>query len=167
MPQNRREPAASQPLAAQVSTAGQHLTNPTPKRQDLLTEKAVAETLKAATHSAAAWSSVDRWFHSEPYDSTNYNCAHFATKVWHDITGHDISLFTGVPQLEHRRRFVKLPAPVSPCICFGHTRVAPHIGIYIRGKVLHFCREGVMYEDLSRFGYLIKKVRFYVTRNDN
>ena len=34
--------------------------------------------------------------------------------------------------------FEKIPEPIDPCIVlFKRNRVLPHVGIYVRGKVLH------------------------------
>ena len=78
-----------------------------------------------------------------------YNCAHFAGDVWEHETGEDIRpILTGFLAVRRERRitsslhrdFIRIENPVSPCIVlFRHpeAKVDPHVGVYLRGKVLH------------------------------
>jgi len=108
--------------------------------------------------------SLDRFYALErPYDRENYNCAHFAARVWHELTGGDISMFTGLPNMSHRARLARLEKPQDPCVAFVYFSAYPHVGIFMRNGVLHFNRFGVRFENLHHFSYLARAVRFYVT----
>lgn len=76
-----------------------------------------------------------------------YNCAHYAAEVWAAETGEDITpALTGFLAPRHdrqatpltRKRFVRLQEPKTPCIVlFRRPRAEPHVGVYLRGAVLH------------------------------
>lgn len=117
--------------------------------------------------------SVDSLFYHR-YDRNTYNCAHFLVDAWKCIVGDDISdKITGflLPAKERhggaylRKHFYPLGKPQSPCIVLMHkTRQAPHVGMFIRGKVIHIQESGVQYMplDIATFGF--DKVRFYACR---
>lgn len=87
------------------------------------------------------------------YKPLSYDCLHFTREVWLAATGEDIGdrletlLGRGTArkvQKEHRRAFRRLSAPEDPCICLmRRPRASPHIGVYLRGRVLHLCERGV------------------------
>lgn len=115
---------------------------------------------------------IDKYF-SRIYDSHNYNCAHLVCEVWKDETGQDIT-----PNLAgylcgpgdrrvvkvQRRAFRRLATPCSPCVVlFQSPRTAPHVGIYLRGRVLHISsKQGVRFDDLKSASVGVKKVGFFV-----
>jgi hypothetical protein len=90
---------------------------------------------------------VDKYL-GRQYRPGTYNCLHFATDVWRDLTGQDIrasldGLLQGaldgrVLRGVHVRAFRRLAGPLDPClVLFQAPKAAPHIGVYMRGKVLH------------------------------
>lgn len=116
--------------------------------------------------------SVDKYF-SRRYDRKTYNCLHFARDVWFDLTNVDITdrlqgvLFPDrrVPTRSLLRSFVLLDAPTEPCLVMMHRpRVAPHIGVFVRGKVLHITELGVEFLPRAVASRGFQSVRFYVCR---
>lgn len=114
--------------------------------------------------------STDKYF-GRKYGRRSYNCARFACDVWRDLTGQDLSdalqgMMAGrgdaravVSQL---RQFARLEAPVDPCLAlFQFHRESPHVGVFVRGKVLHITAGGVQYQPVCVIGLGAKKVGFY------
>jgi hypothetical protein len=90
---------------------------------------------------------IDKFF-GRVYDAREYNCLHFTCEVWADLTGEDIrarmdGLLAGAVEARKLRRphvhaFKRLPSPVGPClVLFQAPKAAPHIGVYLRERVLH------------------------------
>jgi len=114
--------------------------------------------------------SVDKYL-NKVYCPQNYNCAHLVCEVWKDETGIDISHalqgFLGGRKarrvvLADLRIFKRLKAPLSPCLVqFQSHRDAPHVGIYLRGRVLHITKSGVRFEILETVSIGFKKVGFF------
>ena len=114
--------------------------------------------------------SIDRYFFRK-YSRTNYNCAHLVCEVWKDWTGVDISgpmcgFLTGRGEtkaiLSNLRNFVKLDVPESPCVAlFRSPKLSPHVGIFIRGKVLHITPRGVQYQPPCVVSFLFKRTDYY------
>lgn len=101
-----------------------------------------------------------------------YDCLDFAAEIWAAETGEDLSgrlgdLLTGATadrkvSAEHVRRFERLERPVSPCFVMMHARKsAPHVGVWLRGRVAHLTERGAEYIELAaaRRGY--PRVAFY------
>ena len=100
-----------------------------------------------------------------------YNCAHYATELWLLETGQDLGdAMSGflAPLAQRRaphalrRSFRKLPCAVSPCIVlFKRANTAPHVGIFLRGRVQHLTKSGPIRQllDVAATGY--QSVRFY------
>lgn len=120
--------------------------------------------------------SVDKYLHLR-YDKRAFNCAHFASMVWEDLTGQDLALnlagFSG-PQAERKvnmaqlRVFTRLAAPVSPCIVLlSRPRTEPHVGVYLRGKVLHITEAGVAFDFVEVASTGFPNVRYYDVANSN
>lgn len=114
--------------------------------------------------------SIDKFLFRK-YNRKKYNCAHLVAEVWQELTGRDISralqgFLRGQGEttaiLSELRAFRRLPAPKSPCIAlFTAKRLAPHVGIYIKGKVLHIQRRGVEYQPVEIASEGFRKTRFY------
>lgn len=114
--------------------------------------------------------SVDK-FLNKSYDASKYNCAHLVAEAWKDETGVDIAhTLAGflLPPADRRvilsecRHFTPIPAPVSPCIVLmQQRRRAPHVGIFLRGRVLHIKRSGVEFQPLDVVKIGFSRVRFY------
>jgi len=114
--------------------------------------------------------SIDKYF-ERTYNRKRYNCAHLVCEVWKDITGEDLSqqmrgFFAGSGEttaiIGDLRNFQKLLKPVSPCIVlFQSPRMSPHVGMFIRGRVLHIQQRGVEYQPLDVVSMNFKRVSFY------
>lgn len=88
-----------------------------------------------------------------------YKCLHFASDVWHYLTGVDIRsrLLGG-----HIASFRREERPVDPCIVLMQSRgVIPHVGVYYRGRVLHLTELGVQYQPVEIATLGFKTIRFY------
>lgn len=117
--------------------------------------------------------SVDIYL-SRSYDRKLYNCGHFAADVWKDITGIDISeaisglvMPTGKGRaiLANLRAFKRLTGPISPCIAMlSPPRGQAHVGIYLRGKILHITELGVHFDYIEVASCGFNHVRFYECR---
>ena len=115
--------------------------------------------------------SVDPYF-SRVFNSESYNCLHFTREVWKDATGEDLGerldgLFVPPSQRriksKHSRAFMRLSKPLDPClVLMQRDNCDPHVGVYIRGSVLHITELGVEYQpvDVASRGFM--SVRFYV-----
>ena len=111
-------------------------------------------------------------FLEKQYNEDSYNCAHFVTEVWKELTGEDISSkmdgFLLPPsdrytRLEKRKAFRRIENPLTPCIVLLQGRKqTPHVGIFFKRRVLHITKRGVQYMplEIARVGF--KSVRFYV-----
>lgn len=114
--------------------------------------------------------SIDKFFF-KTYNRKLYNCAHLACEVWFEMTGEDLSepmqgFLKGRGEtkavLSDLRKFKRLKKAVSPCfVLFQTPRVAPHVGIYIRGKVLHIQPRGVEFQPLDVAAAGFKKAGFF------
>lgn len=109
---------------------------------------------------------LERTFHPE-----NYNCWDLVREVWQDLTGHDIGDRTPHPAtpLAMRRRFdreerefIRLDAPRSPCITLlRRPRAVPHVGVYLRGRLLHMSERGCRYEPMPVASLGFTSVEFF------
>lgn len=116
-------------------------------------------------------SSIDKYFGAK-YHPRKYNCAHFVADVWKDLTGIDASIPLGsflTSKSERdawkfgRRQFQPIKEPQDPCIAlFKAPRIQAHIGIYIRGKILHLFHRGVEYQPIEVVGFDYPIRRFYL-----
>jgi len=103
-----------------------------------------------------------------------YNCAHFLCDAWLEETGCDISpvlacfLAPVARRTAHHgltRGLRRLPAPVGPCVVLWRRGgAAPHVGLYVRGRVLHLTNNGPVRQLLAvaKVGY--DSVRYYAPR---
>lgn len=114
--------------------------------------------------------SVDQYFNRE-YDIRKYNCAHLVCEAWKDLTGFDLAgvlrgFLSGAKDrrtiLSDLRKMRQLDEPVDPCIVLMQQgRNAPHVGLYVRGRVLHIREQGVHFQPLDVVSIGFPKVRFY------
>jgi len=105
------------------------------------------------------------------YNRSTYNCGHFVADVWQDLTGQAIhEAVAGIAQpvgkgravLTQLRTFKRIREPVSPCIVMlNPPRGLPHIGIYLRGRILHITETGVGFDHIEVASVGFKQVRFY------
>lgn len=115
--------------------------------------------------------SIDR-FLSKDYNKQTYNCAHLACDIWKLETGQDLSEFLqGFLTKEKNRtvsrqdlaRFHRLTKPISPCIVLMNPagKRSPHVGIFVRGRIVHITETGVVWQRLEMASLGFKTVRFY------
>lgn len=105
------------------------------------------------------------------YDVDHYNCAHFVCEAWQYETGQDLAhRMQGFLKTVSDRKFLKtdmqqftkLTTPVSPCVVVFHMpRESPHVGLFIRGKVIHISRDGVKFQSLDVVKMGFKRVSYY------
>lgn len=117
--------------------------------------------------------SIDSLFHCK-YDRKSYNCAHFVADTWLLETGKDITeklhgfLFPPKDRFvpfSLRYEFIKLTKPVSPCIVImRRSKYPPHVGTYLRGKVLHIQENGPQYQPIEVATIGFSTVRFYTCK---
>lgn len=114
--------------------------------------------------------SVDR-FLDRKYHADNYNCAHFVCEAWDEVTGEpmgDRLRSFLLPRGERtatyplRRAFKRLDRPASPCLALmRRVGIAPHIGIFKNGRILHITESGVRFEPFSLAVMHFNKVEFF------
>jgi hypothetical protein len=113
--------------------------------------------------------SVDAYL-DRTFDKKDYNCLHFAKEIWHDLTGVDISerlhglwhLPTKQIRRHNVRAFVRIQLPTDPCLALMQApREAPHVGIYIRGRILHITTKGVEFMPVEVAMRGFKNIRYY------
>ena len=102
--------------------------------------------------------SVDPLLHRR-FDRRRYDCLHFARDVWLELTGEDLAArldgLLAAPEdrhvlARHRRAFQRLPGPREPCLVVGQRRhSAPHVGVFLRGRVLHLREEGATFQTFA------------------
>ena len=110
-------------------------------------------------------------FMDRRYRSRTYDCLHFTRDVWLEAAGDDIGerlaslLGRGRDRKvskEHRRAFRKLSAPEDPClVLMRRPRASPHIGVYIRGRVLHIWERGVEFMPVDVAARGFSSTEFY------
>jgi hypothetical protein len=111
-------------------------------------------------------------FFRRTYDAKNYNCAHFVSEVYRHETGRDITnllkgflLPAGERVIEPAvlRRFTRLERPENNCLVVMHRpRTSPHVGLFLRGKVLHLTEtSGVQFMPLEIATLGFTSIRFY------
>lgn len=118
--------------------------------------------------------SIDAFF-GRRYDRRTYNCAHFVIDVWAHLTGDNIAhIMRGflLPadsryvRMDLRRSFVKLETPVEPCIVLmQRRRNAPHVGVWIGGKVFHLHENGVELQPIEVVSIPFHKIGYYKCLN--
>lgn len=114
--------------------------------------------------------SVDRYL--DRIKTADYDCLAFARDVWLDQHGVDLwAVLDGFLldhtraagarlSVRHLRRFRVLAAPSSPClVLFQRPPFRPHIGVMIRGRVLHLTDAGVRFDPLDYVARTFKSHR--------
>ena len=101
---------------------------------------------------------IDRYL-VRRFDLVHQNCWHLVRDAWRDLTGVDLGdrtpqritkaalvgrFDTDVPA------FAKLDTPADPCIVLMTSEGAvPHVGVFVRGKVLQMTQGGASYMPLG------------------
>jgi hypothetical protein len=95
------------------------------------------------------------------YQRNVQDCWDFARRVLLEHNGSDIG--ERLPDVSRRRKAVVLNEPCEGCIVLLTRRNAAHVGVWIRGAMVHLSKDGPRHEPLRRAmvreGYL--KVKFY------
>lgn len=111
--------------------------------------------------------SVDVYF-DRRYKRSEYNCLAFASEVWKDLTGQDIAtplaelLAGGRVSRAQGQGFVRRDNLTDPClVLMQRRRATPHVGVYVRGRVLHITESGVEYQPLDVVSRAFTSTRFY------
>lgn len=114
--------------------------------------------------------SVDRYL-DRKYNRTSYNCLHFVAEVWEAETGEDagdrlgalLAAASGAGLTrKHVRAFTRLDRPESPCFALMERPAGPpHVGIYIRGRILHITERGVEFFPPSIASRGFSSVKYY------
>jgi hypothetical protein len=113
---------------------------------------------------------VDK-FLDRKLDRNSFNCLHLTRDVWLELTGEDLSerlaglmgrLGTKKLRRATVRAFRRLDAPISPCIVIMKLpHYQPHMGVFLRGKILHIQTHGVEFLPPSLATRGFKTVRYY------
>lgn len=115
--------------------------------------------------------SVDA-FLARRHRGDEYNCLHFARDVWLEATGEDLGArmadlltsSTGERRIgaRHRRAFERLDRPADPClVMMRRGRTEPHVGVYLRGRVLHLTERGAEFHEPAIASRGFQEVEFY------
>lgn len=104
----------------------------------------------------------------------DYTCLEFAADVWEAHTGTNImallkSFHTPVNDVKARRQSLRLgfelATPEDPCIVvMQRPKVTPHIGIYLRGRVLHLQPSGAEFQPVDVAARHFTRTKFYQCR---
>lgn len=114
--------------------------------------------------------SVDPYL-SRVYRKGLYTCIEFTAEVWKDLSGEDIGerlRVIHVPSADRRltpsdlRRFQRLSVPTSPSIALmRRPKTVPHMGIFLRGRILHLNEMGASFQSPHFAGLGFKTVTHY------
>lgn len=114
--------------------------------------------------------SVDPYL-ARKYVIGEYTCSEFARDVWLDLTGDDIGerlRLLHVAATDRRitagdyKTFQRLPEAASPCIALlRRPRTVPHMGVYLRRRILHLNGLGAFFQTprIALMGF--KTVSYY------
>jgi hypothetical protein len=106
--------------------------------------------------------------------TASYNCLDFAIEAWRYLSGdpeaaerlerlsEGVRAEDGHVILSGVRGFTKLDRPRDPClVVMQRTRTSPHIGIFLRGRVLHLKECGVEYQPIQVVRRYFTRIGFY------
>lgn len=106
--------------------------------------------------------------------SDNYTCLEFAAEVWEAHTGQNIlallkTFHEPATDVKARRQSLRLgfelATPEDPCIVvMQRPKVTPHIGIYLRGRVLHLQPSGAEFQPVDVAARHFTRTKFYQCR---
>lgn len=94
-----------------------------------------------------------------------YNCADFAAEVWEYLTNTSAKYLVADWAIQSRSRLKRVVHPINPCIIIMYAkRVNPHVGIFVRGRVLHLTDVGVEFQPIETASRSFRNHRFYVPK---
>jgi hypothetical protein len=103
-----------------------------------------------------------------------YNCLDFVREVWLGLFGDDVrarldALCASVHgpanqiALSGVRGFKKLTRPESPCfVVMQRSKVEPHIGIYLNGRILHLADRAVEFQPVQVACRYFTRIGYYL-----
>jgi hypothetical protein len=111
------------------------------------------------------------------FDLKRYNCWSLVRDVWRDMTGLDLGDLTprraGLGALQAAATdasagsaFERLQTPAPACIVLLEGRDMPHVGVLLRGKLLHMTPAGVRHEYLAYVARDFASVEYYLPRSE-
>lgn len=113
---------------------------------------------------------IDQFF-GRKYHSQNYNCAHFVCDVLAELHSPEMgNLLKGFLCAKKNRKVLKedlskiklLDKPIDLCVVLmQRPKAATHVGIFLKGKVLHLSKQSVQYQPMNVVALGFKKVRFF------
>lgn len=102
--------------------------------------------------------SVDAYL-DRPYRQGQYTCLEYASEVWMALGGRELAHDWATL----RHSFARVQRPQEPCIALFRSGSRTHVGVYLRGKVLHLTeRDGAQHVPLHVVATWFRTVRFYV-----
>lgn len=114
--------------------------------------------------------SIDQFFYRQ-YDRRTYHCGHLLCEAWEAETGEPLreALAGFLLAPEDRtaswsllRSLRPLTGPASPAIVLMRRPRSPcHVGMFLRGKVLHIGEAGVKFQPLALATFGFPLVGFY------
>lgn len=114
-----------------------------------------------------ALESVDRLLFARR--SPEYDCLDLACEAWQELTGEDIRARLGELLGRAGRKigatrssFTRLREVEDPCLVVFHSdRGDPHVGVYLRGRVLHLLGRSPEYMELDVAARGFTKIRYF------
>lgn len=113
---------------------------------------------------------IDKFFGRKHHPKT-YNCAHFVCDVLAELKSPEMGeLLKGFLCAKKDRKILKddlskitvLQKPVDLCVVLmQRPKASTHVGIYLKGKVLHLSSQSVQYQPLDVVAFGFKRVRFF------
>ncbi len=113
------------------------------------------------------------------FDLKQYNCWSLVRDVWRDMTGLDLgdltprraglaALQAAADEASEGPGFQRLDKPAQACIVLLHRkRDMPHVGVLLRGKLLHMTPMGVRHEHLAYVAREFQSVEYYLPRSES
>lgn len=113
-------------------------------------------------------------YHGRRFDLRSNNCWHFARDVWLDITGVDLgdltpdslepeALQSAAAAAYLGARFRRVVPQRLPCLALAErARRMPHVGVYMRHRVLSLHEAGVAFQTIPEFATGFTRVSFFL-----
>jgi hypothetical protein len=108
---------------------------------------------------------------SRVYRKAKYTCLEFTAEVWKDLTREDIGdrlRILHIASADRRitpsdlRYFQRLGEAASPCIALmRRPKTVPHMGVALRGRILHLNEMGAAFQSPHFAGLGFKTVTYY------
>lgn len=97
-----------------------------------------------------------------------YNCADFAAEVWEYLTNMPAKYLVEDWAIKSRSRIRRILYPANPCIIIMYAkRTIPHVGIFVRGRVIHLADAGAEYQLVEVATRSYRNHRFYVPEENS